>query len=101
MNDIAISNSLTSLNRRDFLKLKFLFMFYFYFFNGLNPFINSKKSKKKVDYTLLDKLERLPFSDEVKKEVHFRIYLQRKYRYNARGELHPLDRFVREISDFK
>ena len=75
-------------------------MFYFYFFNGLNPFVNSKKSKKKVDYTILDKLERLPFSDEVKKEVRFRIYLQRKYRYDARGELHPLDRFVREISDF-
>ena len=51
MNDNTL-DKLTSLNRRDFLKLKFLFMFYFYFFNGLNSFINNKKSKKKIDYTI-------------------------------------------------
>ena len=87
-------------NRRDFLKLKFFVIFYLYFFDAFNTFFKTHKSKQPLDYSFLDKLEKLPFSKKVKQEIDFRIDLKRKYCFDSRGYLQPLDRFFKEMIDF-
>jgi len=64
------------ITRRDFLKLKSFALVWCYFLQdfGINM-LNSEV--KKIDYALLDKLQKLPFSDEVKKEINFRVMLQK------------------------
>lgn len=86
-------------DRRDFLKFQSLLMVWFYFLHGLgvNLFASGQKTP---DYSLLDKLLEHPFSDEVMHEVKLRVELQKRYRFDANGELVGLDRFVREIINF-
>ncbi len=55
---------------------------------------------QKIDYTLLDKLEQLPFSDEVIKELNLRVRLQKEYCTDTNGKLLPLDRFIKEMTNF-
>jgi hypothetical protein len=91
----------TVLGRREFLKTKIFFTLYAY----LSQFIDLKPTKptinaKLYDYTILDKLLELPFSSIVKKEVAFRVELQKRYCTDSNGCLQPLDRFLREIVYF-
>jgi len=99
LSDIVIHNN-SLFNRRDFLKLKFFVIFYLYFFDIFSAFFKTHKSKQRLDYSFLDKLEKLPFSKKVKQEIGFRIGLQRKYCFDSRGYLQPLDRFFKETTDF-
>lgn len=94
----VIENS--SINRRDFLKLKSLLIVWLTFLQsfGINIFANS--IVKKIDYSLLDKLLELPFSDKVMKELKLRVELQKKYNTDANGNIHSLDRFLKEIVNF-
>lgn len=62
--------SIENISRRDFLKMKFLLMLYTYFYQffGVNALAETKLSK--IDYSILDKLIKIPFSKEVKEEIH-------------------------------
>lgn len=98
MNGELIDNNI--LNRRDFCKLKFLLMFYTYFSNlfGIN-FLETNKNEK-INYSILDKLLSLPFSQNVKKEVSFRINIQKQYSFDSNGYLQPLNRCLCELIDY-
>ena len=65
---------------------------------GINLFAAS--SVKKIDYSLLDKLLELPFSDVVMSELKLRVEIQKKYNIDANGNIHSLDRFLKEIVNF-
>lgn len=75
-------------------------MMYTYFsqFFGVNIMADTKLSK--VDYSILDKLVELPFSADVKKEIHLRVKLQKQYCYDANGSFHSLDRFLKETINY-
>lgn len=94
----TIKNS--KISRRDFLKLKSLLMIWLTFFQsfGINLFANT--SIQKIDYSLLDKLLELPFSDTVMAELELRVKLQKKYNKDANGNLHSLNRFIKEMINF-
>ncbi len=95
-----MNNQIESINRRDFLKLNFLLMFYTYFlqFFGINLLADDDASK--INYDILNKLLELPFSQEVKSEIISRVELQRKYCYDSKGQLHSLNRFLKETINF-
>lgn len=97
MNDLLCSENIS---RRDFFKLKFLMMFYMFFSNFLGVNIFDESKKQKLDYSILDKFLELPFSKEVKNEITLRVNLQKKYSFDSRGYLQPLDRVLQEIIDF-
>lgn len=84
------------ISRRDFLKLKANFLLFFYLSKqcGINILCLDKQC---VNYKILDELAKLPFSDEIKKEVIFRVNLQKKYGKDANGKLVKLQRFFNEI----
>jgi len=86
----------TSIDRREFFKLKFMLMFYMFFSDFFGNNLLEVKNKQKLDYSLLNKLLKLDFSEEVKKEIMLRVALQKKYAYDANGYLQPLDRFLKE-----
>lgn len=90
----------TTISRRDFLKLKGIMLFWFYFLQtfGVNIFAN--ELVKKLDYKIMDRLLKLPFSDIVKKELKLRVFLQKKYCYDGNGNLHSLNRFLKEIINY-
>jgi len=90
----------SNINRRDFLKLKSLMMIWITFLQsfGINLFADS--SIKKIDYSLLDKLLELPFSHTILEELKLRVELQKKYNSDANGNIHSLDRFLKEIINF-
>lgn len=94
-----MSNLPQNIDRRDFLKLKSLLIIWFYFLQSFGINILAKETKK-IDYSLLDKLQELNFSKNVKKELDFRVYLQKKYCTDANGKLHPLSRFIKEMTNF-
>lgn len=83
----VIENS--SINRRDFLKLKSLLMIWYTFLQsfGINLFEENSMIKK-IDYSLLDKLLELPFSDKVIEEIRLKVQLQKKYNTDANGNIH-------------
>lgn len=87
------------ISRRDFLKLKSFLLLWYYFLQsfGINLLSNSPQ---KIDYSLLDKLQQLPFSDEVIDELTLRVNLQKKYSTDANGKLHSLNRFIREMTNY-
>lgn len=95
----VIENS--SINRRDFLKLKSLLMIWYTFLQsfGINLFEENSMIKK-IDYSLLDKLLELPFSDKVIEEIRLKVQLQKKYNTDANGNIHSLDRFLKEVINF-
>lgn len=88
-----------NIDRRDFLKLKSLLVIWLYFLQSFGINILAKESSK-IDYSLLDKLQKLTFSKDVKEELDLRIYLQKKYCYDGNGKLHNLNRFIKEITNF-
>jgi len=88
-----------SISRRDFLKLKSFLLIWYYFLQSFGINLLSDNSQK-IDYNLLDKLQNLPFSDEVIGELNLRVNLQKKYSTNANGQTVPLDRFIKEITNF-
>lgn len=90
----------TAISRRDFLKLKGLMLLWFYFIQTLGVNIFADELVKKFDYEILDKLLKLPFSDIVKKELELRVFLQKKYCYDGNGNLHSLNRFLKEITNY-
>ncbi|MEA2019237.1 MAG: hypothetical protein U9N59_12385 [Campylobacterota bacterium] len=93
----------SSISRRDFLKLKSFLLIWFYFLNsmGINIFANDIKNVvSKNDYSILDRLLKLPFSHEIKEELILRVGLQKKYCYDSKGQLHSLDRFLKETVNF-
>lgn len=71
---------------------------YFYKFFGVNALAETKLSK--IDYSILDKLIKIPFSKEVKEEIRLRVKLQKQYCYDANGSLHSLNRFLKETINF-
>lgn len=87
------------ISRRDFLKLKGLMLLWFYFLNSLGVNIFADELIKRPDYSLLDRLLELPFSNVVKKELKLRVFLQKKYCYDGNGNLHSLNRFLKEITN--
>jgi len=89
----------TSITRRDFLKLKSLLLLWYYFLQSFGINLLSENPQK-IDYTLLDKLQQLPFSKEVMEELNLRIRLQKEYCTDANGKLLPLDRFIKEMTNF-
>lgn len=93
-------NPNSSISRRDFLKLKGLMLLWFYFLQSLGINIFANELVNKPDYAILDKLLKLPFSEEVKKELKLRVYLQKKYCYDGNGNLHSLNRFLKEITNY-
>jgi len=99
--NLAIENlEKPSINRRDFFKLKFLLMFYSYFSNFLGFNLLQSINKQKLDYSILDKLIKIDFTEDVKKEVALRVNLQKKYAFNSNGYLQTLDRVLKEIIDY-
>lgn len=90
----------TNISRRDFLKLKGLMLLWFYFLQTLGINIFANEVIENPDYKILDKLLKLPFSEEVKKELKLRIFLQKKYCYDGNGNLHSLNRFLKEITNY-
>ena len=98
MNEIEQVSS-SSISRRDFLKLKSFLLIWYYFLQSFGINLLSDNSHK-IDYSLLDKLQNLPFSDEVMEELNLRADLQKKYSTNANGKIVPLDRFIKEITNF-
>jgi hypothetical protein len=88
------------ISRRDFLKLKGLMLIWFYFLQTLGVNIFANELKDKTDYSILDKLLKLPFSNEVRKELELRVFLQRRYCYDGNGNLHSLNRFLKEITHY-
>lgn len=90
----------SNITRRDFLKLKSLMMIWITFLQSFGINLFAQSSIKKIDYSLLDKLLELPFSDAVMSELKFRVDLQKKYNTNANGNIHSLDRFLKEIVNF-
>lgn len=95
----SLPQDLNSISRRDFLKLKSLLIVWFYFLQSFGINVLAKETKK-IDYSLLDKLKELNFSKEVKKELDFRVYLQKKYCTDVNGKLNSLDRFIKEMTNF-
>lgn len=90
----------SNITRRDFLKLKSLMMIWITFLQSFGINLFAQSSIKKIDYSLLDKLLELPFSDAVMSELKFRVDLQKKYNTDANGNIHSLDRFLKEIVNF-
>lgn len=93
-------NEIENISRRDFLKLKFLLMFYTYFsqFFGVN--LMAETTSSKIDYSILDKLLKIPFSQVVKDEIKLRVELQKKYCLDTNGNLYTLNRFLKETINF-
>ena len=89
-----------NISRRDFFKLKFLLLIYTYFYKFFGTNILASTEVKNIDYSVLDKLLKLPFSQIVKNELILRIKLQKKYCYDANGKLNTLDRFLKETINF-
>jgi len=69
-------NELEPISRRDFLKLKSFLLIWYYFLQSFGINLLSDNSKK-IDYSLLDKLQNLPFSNEVMEELNLRVNLQK------------------------
>lgn len=90
----------SNITRRDFLKLKSLMIIWITFLQSFGINLFAQSSIKKIDYSLLDKLLELPFSDSVMSELKFRVNLQKKYNTDANGNIHSLDRFLKEIVNF-
>lgn len=90
----------SNINRRDFLKLKSLLLVWITFLQSFGVNLFSEDSIKKIDYSLFDKLLDLPFSDVVMRELKLRVELQKKYNTDANGNIHSLDRFVKEITNY-
>lgn len=90
-------DSNVNISRRDFLKLKGLMLVWFYFLNSLGVNIFADELIRKPDYSILDKLLKLPFSDVVKEELELRVSIQKKYCYDRNGNLNSLTRFLKEI----
>lgn len=67
----------SNITRRDFLKLKSLMMIWITFLQSFGINLFAQSSIKKIDYSLLDKLLELPFSDAVMSELKFRVDLQK------------------------
>lgn len=88
------------INRRDFLKLKGLLLIWFYFLHALGINILADNFTTKPDYSILDKLLDLPFSESVKKELALRVFLQKKYCHDRNRNLHSLNRFLKEIINY-
>lgn len=98
MNDKLFDSGM--LNRRDFCKLKFFLMFYTYFSNLFGGSLLETTNKEKINYSILDKLLSLPFSQTVKEEVSCRVSIQKKYSFNSNGYLQPLNRCLCELIDY-
>lgn len=92
-------DSNVDISRRDFLKLKGLILLWFYFLNSFGINIFADELIKRPDYSILDKLLKLPFSDVVKDELELRVALQKKYCYDSNGNLNSLSRFLKEITN--
>jgi len=90
----------TNISRRDFFKLKFILMFYTYFYQVFGVNILADVRLSNIDYTILDKLLKIPFSQDIKDEIVLRVRLQKQYCYDANGDLNSLDRFIKEIINF-
>ena len=90
----------SNITRRDFLKLKSLMIVWLTFLQSFGINLFAQSSIKKIDYSLLDKLLELPFSDTVMGELKLRVELQKKYNTDANGNIHSLDRFLKEIVNF-
>lgn len=86
-----------SLNRRDFLKLKLYALLAFY---GMSAPAKTLPAESLGYESVFDKLLNLSFSENVKKEVVLRVALQKKYAFDANGNLHALKRFFNEIGSF-
>ena len=91
-----LSNQIETFDRRDFLKLKFLLMFYTYFMQFFGVNILASDNLSKTNYDILDKLLEMPLSKAVKDEIVLRVELQKKYCYDGNGNLHSLNRFLKE-----
>jgi len=100
VNSDLSQDSNVDISRRDFLKLKGLMLLWFYLLNSLGVNIFADELIKRPDYSILDKLLKLPFSDIVKRELELRIALQKKYCYDSNGNLHSLNRFLKEITNY-
>ena len=96
MNNIVKHTS--GIDRRDFLKLKFFTLMIIFFQKTFG--INLLADDSHINYNVLDILLELPFSEETMKEVRFRVDLQKKYCFDANGNLHSLKRFFNEIGYF-
>ena len=55
---------------------------------------------QKPQLSLLDKLLAIDFSEVVKKEIAYRVAIQKKYGFDQNGKQLPLDRFVNEGVNF-
>lgn len=94
------SSTDTSINRRDFIKLKSLLLLWMSFLNSFGINLMGKDTNQTIDYRLLDKILKLPFSDDVMKEIKLRVNLQKEYNIDANGNIHSLSRFIKEITNY-
>lgn len=84
-----------SFNRRDFLKFNLLLL--------ASPLmLTSEQNSVAISnhISIFDILNSLPFSKEIKKEIGYRIWLQKKYGYDALKREVPLHRFHKENLNF-
>jgi hypothetical protein len=89
-----------NLSRRDFFKLKFLLMMYTYFYQFFGTNLLAKTKLSDIDYSILEKLLKIPFTQEIKDEINLRVKLQKRYCYDANGNLNSLNRFLKETTNF-
>ena len=89
-----------NLSRRDFFKLKFLLMMYTYFYQFFGTNLLAKTKLSDIDYSILEKLLKIPFTQEIKNEINLRVKLQKRYCYDANGNLNSLNRFLKETINF-